>query len=257
MWFLEDRRDELFLHPIALIGFCNVVFLVCRAANIKVLRPLSNSNEYSGFLALCLPAFLHKRKIIFLPFVFLGFWFVPCSGGLISSAISCLFFLVFSSYWYVAIAGMIAGAIFLFSFSVLVDKPNVCIRLKVWQMCIQYFKKSPVMGYGLGSFFENNKWDLAFRHIDSNGKLWWQTANNEFCQMTYEMGLGFIIPCIGYLIDIYVHIKFNSIYFIAIIAVITVSFFTYPFHNPLMAMVAITWLALIERKIKRGSYEYI
>jgi len=226
---------------------------------------MSCYNGASAMLAFCFPAFLRKRWWIGLFPLALGLIFAHTFGGplAIACALTLWVFVRFRERVYKLLFVLIV-IISLFGYTKYVDKPDHSWRLKAWKFA--YFKvypQHPLFGYGLGHWkLVFKRKDVAIQTSNSTSRQWHAQAHNEPIQGLVEMGILFAVVLLGYLGSVviravrYLTVKCNHILMISLmslVAIIVVSTVFFPFHIALLAMIALTLMAILENSL-RGRY---
>jgi len=148
----------------------------------------SNPNMASGFIAMCLPAFLRKRMWVFLPVVLTALLLVNSLLGTLTAIIILSVYLSrYIKKHKVLTIGLIILAVWAWLFWSGEWKSFYRYdRLPIWKFCAEkIIPKHPVMGYGLGNSWRLWKWiqkdcvvNEAFTH-----------PHNEFINVAIEQGL--------------------------------------------------------------------
>lgn len=265
-----NNENEIFINAIAIIALCHVFFLILQTINIDpfhlskgnrhinaIAGMMTNRNEVACLLAICFPAFFYKkwRYMIWIPII--GIILAKSTGGLISIVITGFLYYTFSGYL-MAVTYLVVSIAAIILFIKYIDVPTVKQRWQIWVKIFEYFKQHWILGSGIGHL-KCVTLLKDFRFIDNAfGKLWWKTANNEFVQLTFEMGIGFVLILYGYLQNsIKRAIKHKPI--IPTIALFTILFnctWHYLFHNGVNAIMATTWLAIFERELQYKEMIY-
>ena len=145
----------------------------------------------------------------------------------------------------------------LLSYAKFVDRPDPSWRLKAWKFA--YFKvypQHPLFGYGLGHWkLIFGRKDVAAQTSSENSGQWHAQAHNEPLQGLIEMGILFAVITLGYLGSVviksirFLTVKYNHTLMLSLMSLVIIlvdSSVFFPFHIAILAMVAITWLALLE-----------
>jgi hypothetical protein len=253
LWF-PTLKVSLLLDAMVIIALANVLFLIIQQFNydprllysrIGEMPPVgltANRNEVSCLLAICAPACFRSGRRWAIPLVVAGLVMAKSFIGVLAIGCGLVFFMAMQGLYFWAALIPILG---ITAFVLFVDAPGFTARwelIKVgWTL---YWKmKHPLAGAGLGH------WAIA------SGKfipgLWWKYAHNEMFQGMFEMGLGFIVVFGGYMINVIRRFQRRAalpIMALLIILVTCTGFFT--FHIATIAAVSITWLAILEMKLK-------
>lgn len=212
---------------------------------------LTNHNEASIMIAFGAPAFLREKWWVFLPVVLVGLIMPHTFGGVVAvvcGGLVALFLYNISRVW--ALVGVLWAECAFVLYYFYVDVPDFTWRWKAWTTAIiDLYPEHWLFGTGIGH------WKVVFarpdirHHISGNSELMLQ-AHNEFVQGLFEMGVMFAVIVICYLIS--VAIRYNKkavIPVIALVVIIVESCVYHPFHIALLAMVALTWLAILENRL--------
>ena len=255
VYALKREWVHILLDAMCIIALCHVLYQIVQmcgydlifkdigVGNMKRIPGLmSNRNELSALLALCLPAFFRKKWLWFIPVIVVGFVNTQVTGGVLTAIVMVIVF-TFSFkqkwVWITGVAGCIIGGLLFYLF---VDTPDFS-RLKVWQTAWNLYKQRWIMGFGLGHF------QVVFGAslIKSLFVTPFAQAHNDLLQGVFEMGIGFAALVGGYFVSIIRRANKKAILSLAAITGIVVnSLVNFPFHVAITAMVAITWMAILQ-----------
>ena len=219
-----------------------------------------NRDAAGVFLALCLPAFFHKKRWYVIPFVFLGIAMIGTSTGFIAgvaaivvAGITCkeiaarvkiimmVIFCIIAGLWFWKIDNIkgIAG----------------CVRWTAWKHAA-WSMRSEMFGRGLGS------WKIQFpllasgdqrmgTVISENGKITMsnimQQAHNEYVQTGFELGIQSILLIYVFLITAAWAICNGGISPHAaggLVALAISCFGWHVFHIPPLALIGCAWIGI-------------
>ena len=128
-------------------------------------------------------------------------------------------------------------------------RPTIRIRFEMWGIAWDKFKQYPWLGHGIG------QWKTVLHEIyylKRETYTWHSRAHNEFIQGAVEMGIPFILICIGYVVDILRRAKKQAVLSLtALIIIIVHSMISFPFHIPCTGIIAVSWLAILEIQLRR------
>jgi len=251
MFFMGHHLDIL-LDAMCIIALANVVFVLLQLSGIWLLYQttkspvglMANPNETSALIAFCAPAFWRGKWKYALPALIIGLFCVNSFAGPLSLGCGVVVYAFLKGKIYLSL-GLVLCAVLLYG--LLIDLPGM-ERWQVWKRGLQLFKEHWVFGSGLGH------WKYIFIH-ESQAKLFdgifWKTAHNEYLQGMFEMGIGFIILVAGYFQHVVRHYKKEALIGITALVIIAVnSFVNFPFHIANTAMIAVTWMAILEIQLK-------
>ncbi len=245
-------------------------------------------NSSAAFIAFCFPAFLRGwtsikspyiwlrrdevsgwwipepiikwaelsfRWYYFIPFILLGLIMAHTFAGLLAITGAFTVFILINGtakqkclYCVVSISALVA-------FVYLVDAPDITWRWNTWKFAItKAYPQHWVFGYGLGH------WYWIFARTDVVAQTLFlvpkdiqimDPAHNEFVQGLFEMGIGFAIIVLGYIIDIVKRFRKEAVLPLSAFAsIVIVSLVFFPFHIGLLALVALTWMAILEKSLR-------
>lgn len=225
---------------------------------------MSCHNGASAMLAMTFPAFLRSTRnafgrlpftwFIFIPFLLIGLVISHTFAGPLSLVVAIIIMtLLFFKTRHMKILSFILvgtfSAIALILYIYFVDVPDTAWRLDAWKIAL--FKLYPqhwIFGSGVGHWkIVYTKAAIALR---TNNEIMAQ-AHNEFIQGLFEFGVFFPLLVIGYAVDIWRRYREAAILplmAVIIIAVNSMAFF--PFHIGLSAMMALTWMAILEVRLR-------
>jgi len=219
---------------------------------------MGNPLELAALISFCLPAFLVlKGKWIFLIAIpVVGLFIAKQFLGFVALGSGIVFYLAVAHRMYWPIIPVIITAIF---WNKYIDAPGASLRLEVWGKAISAWKQHWITGYGIG------KWK-SIMALNPNGTLKatasdgtsWLTTHNEFLQMLFELGIGSAVIFIGYAVDVARKMTRKAVIPLTALVIITVHCMAnFPFHIAPTAMIAVTWLAILNitfaKKVSVGN----
>jgi len=208
---------------------------------------MANPLELSALISFCLPAFLSVKgkRILLMLIPVAGILLAKQFLGFVSLGAGIIFYLVvvYRIYW--PVIPVILAAALWYQF---IDTPGIDFRLYVWKRAIMAWKQHWIMGSGIGH------WKAVFsKPMLIDGKRW-VTTHNDFLQMLFELGIGAAVIFIGYAGGVLR--KFTRKAVIPLTALVMVSVHcaaSFPLHIAPTAMVAVTWLAIIDITLKKET----
>jgi len=235
-----------------------------------------NPNEGSALFALCFPAFLvvgHKR---YLPMVIAGLLMIGSLGGFLAVSIGVVFYILLlrpryiikipylKSWKYVSYHTINLSKYWILSpilpiitcFLTFIHTPIMTDRWLVWTKSFEMYLTSWKWGCGLGH------WETISRELVKNNihlayteSGVWTRLHNTFLNALMEMGIGFAVVYFGYLISLFRrYTKQALIPFTALIVILVCSSTNSMFRmNAVNAMLAITWLAILQQQLMECS----
>jgi hypothetical protein len=272
LWYLVLRmlvvNSDRLMDAMVIIAIANCLLMLLQAFNLDPLyRPIrgghdlatgfmSNRNETSALLAFCLPAFFRGRWLLLLPLLLVGLVLAQSVGGILGAVTGAVFILTAQRPGSIKFVFPVA-VIVLVVFCWLVDPPGINHRLQCWLPAIAAAKKR-LLGYGLGN------WKVVTENVRLGGTRFF-TVHNEFIQGWFESGLLFFVPLIGYatrLIKRFSSCNWEadnqvnpSLPLAALIIIAVNSAVNFPFHVATTAMIAVTWLVIMEDTLQ-GSFRW-
>ena len=226
-----------------------------------------NPNEGSAMFALCFPAFLREGELrifntslpykAYLPMVILGLFMTPSFGGVAAMAAGMVFYGAMFNVWLLVPVGIGLALFWLFC-----DSPSAGARWVVWVNTLKMIFSGHITsttgqeflipfswewGCGLGHWKTvSYKLFSAKIQLLPGNDLVWTRLHNSFLNGFIEMGVGFIVVTGGYLVGQIRKYK-QVIPFTALIVIIVCCSTNSMFRmNAMNAMLAITWLAILE-----------
>lgn len=267
MWYLvlvfslKSRWKTILLDAMCVIALCNILYQVSQSfgydfiyrdiGNSSAIRTpglMSNRAEMSALLAFCLPAFFRKGWAWLIPLVIGGFINTRVFGGAAAGfAASMVYLFKFERKWigYISVVGAILGGV---AFFTLIEGSDLS-RLKAWNLAWDLYKHNWIFGFGLGH------WQIIFgdEAMRSYFTAPFAQAHNDLLQGVFEMGIGFAVLTVGYFVSIIRRINKRAILSLAAMAGIVVnSLVNFPFHIAITAMIAITWMAILENDLRKS-----
>ena len=254
--FVKDINVRFLLDAMCLIALANVAMLTMQTLGhdpLYIPRPqwagttphvglMTNPNEVSALLAFCAPAFLRGRYKWGLVAVIVGLVMAQSTGGAFALAAGLMFYeFANGRIWKPLVACGIAVVLF----SLAVDMPHLGGREATWKFALSIYPQHWLFGAGLGH------WKIVFSKIESARACYWMQAHNEFIQGLFEMGIPFAVIVAGYLISCARRFrKAALIPATAGVVIVVNSLVNFPFHIATTALLAMTWLAIYEVKLK-------
>lgn len=259
-YYVSNKNLPWILNAICLICLANIAMLCLQHMDMDpIFKPkwgthdmtvglMANQNEASAMLAFCFPAFFRRRWCWFIPVVIIGMFLPGCKGGIVTAAVSVAVWGICSGYAIYAIITSFASVFVYFWLT----PPEIGYRILAWDKGLHLYKQHWIFGSGIGHWkliFSSpqhiiHKWWFADEH--RYVPVIWKQAHNEFIQALFEMGIPFVVVISGYIQNAVRRWKKLPILTMAVVAVITNSCFNFPFHIGSTAIVAITWLGLLE-----------
>ena len=244
---------EFVMDVICVIGFAHFLATIVQSYNITsvFVGPtcglVFNPNEASALFALCFPAFLREGRKKFLPVIILSLGMITSFNGVLAVAVGgCLYVAVTISQWVILPIAIGAG-LFLF-----LDKPQVGVRYYAWKNAlISWSNDSWGIGCGVGH------WKTIAILMAENGEYLaekgtvWGRLHNTFIQNLVEMGVGSGVITLGYLTNLFRRATRKALVPVIALVVVLVCCSTNSMFrmNAFNGMMAITWLAILERTL--------
>lgn len=281
VWALDGGKGiGWVLDAICIIALANVVMLVCQYFNFDPIHYtvktkyesqqldlipnvglMSCHNGAAAMLAITFPAFLRMKRrwlgfrwVYLFPLPLLGMVIAHTFAGPLAVAISLavVVFIVVPGLKrkLLVVAGVIfLGALLLGAYANWVDVPDTGWRWNAWKFAIgKLYPQHWIFGSGIGHW--KIIYSKAIVAMRTGGDVMAQ-AHNEFVQGLFEMGIGFALILIGYLISIWKRYRPDALISVmALVAIIVNSMVFFPFHIGLSAMVALTWMAILEVQLE-------
>jgi len=229
-----------------------------------------NPNECSAMFALCFPAFLRPGKLavfgLKIPYRFLivipifGLALTPSFGGVLAVSLGMVFYCTMTVQWV-----LIPVAIGVILFLIFGDRPGAGVRWGAWSGSLEMLFTGKVVsadskeytspiswiwGCGIGHWkVIANKLYQANVHLSPLTTAVWTRLHNSFINGFVELGICFPVLVLGYLAGQVKKYK-QVIPITALIIIIGCCSVNSMFRmNAINAMIAITWLAILEYDI--------
>lgn len=233
-----------------LMATCVQFFHIPSIFTGRVVGLTANPNEGAAMFALCFPAFLRYGRVRYLPMIPVGLFMMGSFGGVLAVVAGITFYLCVVGYYVYVIPAIVLMLLFI----VFVHKPTAGMRLDAWENSFKMYLHTWKFGYGLGH------WETISRelvkaniHLSHETTRAWPRLHNTFLNALVEMGIGFAVIVSGYLIDTARKFtKDNLIPFTALIVILVCCSTNSMFRiNAINGMLAITWLAILQRGVTR------
>lgn len=259
------ENTNIIFNFICVFCFINLTFQVLQYFDINILmKPLtenwrcpgllSNVNETSAAYAFSFPVFLRPKWIWWLPALIIGFFLAGSSGGILAAAIGAVLFILFRSNGSKTFYSILAGIIAVVVIYSIIDPPGFpTSRVEVATIGLEKVSKHWLLGAGIGH------WKVLFSRPEIiyrlTNPLRYTYAHNEYLQMFFEMGIFFVLLVIGYAVSTVLKIirsvKTDDIVLgtCAVLIIALNSLYNFPFHVAPTAMLAIFWIALLDRSL--------
>ena len=257
---VQQKYIGILLHCICAFAVLNTVWLALQHTGYDPIftsvdggaaKPtgfFANRNEVGAFLAMASIAFLEPnmkwKYFIWIPLI--GLYLSVSKGAVISATCGIGIYLILSKewllFWFLSIPAIL-GTWFFWD--------NILIsynaRFEVWQRAYELMENDWLIGKGLGEW--SNIFKIEAKKTFSG--IWWTTAQNEYVTQILEMGIGFLIITIGYVLNVIRRYKGIAIIPVAILVVIlTNSSVNFLFHIPATAIWAVVALAILEVRLR-------
>lgn len=252
VYALKPRYVSILLDAMCIIALCHVayqMFQICgydfiyRARGnvgntVRTVGLMSNRNELAALLSFCLPAFFRKGWVWLIPLMIVGFFNTHVMGGILAGFVALGVFLIRYLHRWIWVS--IAVLVVLFGlYCVFLDFHIDLSRLTAWSLMWDLYKHNWLFGFGIGSF-QTIFYTPELRQFFIAP---FAQAHNDIFQGVFEMGIGFAVIFIGYLISVR---KKAIIPLAALGAIVVNSLVNFPFHIAITAMIAVTWMAILE-----------
>lgn len=264
VWYLillyclkKKENMYILLDAMCVLAVCNVLYQgvqfagydwifndIGKAEKTQLVGFMSNRNELGAVLAFCLPAFFRRRWIFAIPLILIGLIGTHCMGGVLAAGAATAVYLFWRLRRWAAITGLtvcLAGAAL---YAIYFDPHFDTSRLTAWGLMWDLYRNNWVTGYGLGSF------QTIFMGLKEHFVTPYAQAHNDLFQGIFEMGIGFAVLTAGYLISI-VRRRESILAIAAMTGIVVNSLVNFPFHVAITAMIAITWMAILEHDLRR------
>lgn len=216
------------------------------AGTVPIVGFTGNPNEAAALLAFCIPAFFRKRWSWVLLLIIPGVIVTNTSAGIACVAIAIATYALLKGGWIeylLCFYALIMAICYIIAFDGSIVPNSLKERFLAWETGYEIYKSHYLFGYGLGH------WKEIFKHLSVANQFWPQ-AHNEFVQGLFEIGISFVVCIIGYVINIakkcFKNKKDMIIPISAMAAIIANSCVNFPFHIAQTALMAITWMGIIE-----------
>ena len=206
---------------------------------------MANPLELAALIGFCFAAFidLEKRRLFLIAIPFIGLIVAKQFLGIVAVGIGLIFYFATAHRIYWTVIPVIAISLLWYRF---IDEAYPSIRLYVWKQAIMAWKQHWILGAGIGH------WKVVFSQPMKIDGCRWFTTHNEFLQMLFELGVGAAAIFVGYAVAFVRNIRKElAIPMTAIVIIVIQSAFTFPMHIAPTAMIAVTWLAILDITLKQ------
>lgn len=262
VYSLKSKWKNILLDAMCIIALCNVGYMICQglgfdpiyrdiggATKTQSVGFMANRNEIGALLAFCLPAFFRGYWQLAIPVLIIGFALTYSMGGVLSAGTVIIVFLCWYLKRWMAVTGVIACLTAISLYAIYLDPHFDLSRLTAWGLMWDLYKHNWISGFGLGSF------QTIFMGLKDHFVTPFGQAHNDLFQGVFEMGIGFAILTTGYFVSIIRRINKKAILSLAAITGIIVnSLVNFPFHVAITAMIAITWMAILEVELRDDRF---
>ena len=251
VFFTARHVPDYYLDALCVIALANTMALIVQHLPIRswyVGVPsglMSNPNETSTCLAMCLPACFRPGRTWFIPVVLTGLVLSKSFGGVLAASFGLIFFGYMQGGIVITTTLVLAGLV---GFYLFIDKPATVERLEPWQRALELYPQRWLMGCGLGH------WKVAFVELAKAGQFpqGYVRLHNTFIQGMMEMGIGFAVIVVGYLVDTIRRFNRGDVLpAMALVAIIVCSSVNSMFRmNAINAGIAVMWLGVLEASLR-------
>jgi len=199
-------------------------------------------------MAMCLPAFFRRFWWRLMPVALAGLFLSNSTGGMLAFAVGVVFWFACYGHRFWPLALSLAALV---AYTWFVDR-GIWISTSFtdrWDWVVLgwgYIEQRPLMGYGLGH------WQLVTRQLH---------AHNEFLQLVFEMGWIGGLTVIGYIASSFYRASRTivpgwdvrhglEVPLTALVIIIVSAASCWTFHIAPTALVALTWMAILEIKLR-------
>lgn len=259
-WYFFVYRfanERLLMDVICIIAFAHFLATLIQWLNIPSLFSGAvcgltfNPNEGSAMFALCFPAFLQEGRKRYLPIIFAGLVMIHSFGGTLAVTAGFIFWGCISGCYLIIIPSVIALGLFW----LYIDGPSAGARWTVWENAFNMYLPHWKWGCGLGHW-ETISQELVRANIQllPGNSFAWTRLHNTFLNGLVEMGIGFAVIVSVYIVDLLRRCSRKAIIPLTALVVILACCSTNSMFrmNAVNAMIAITWLAILEIQLKHA-----
>jgi len=241
--------SEWIMNAIAVIALLNVFFLAFQwfgstwagMINCSEMKHpiglMANKNETGALIAMAFPAFCRKRWVYLLPAVIVGLVLARTSTPVLAVGAGLVVWAGIKGHRFFPLLALLLGMILYIELwdSEYLFLDTVQARLDIWLLGYDKFFYHPLFGAGIGH------WPLATNQLH---------AHNDFWQLTFEMGVLVPVIAIGYAVNVMRRFSQEAVLpLIGVVIVAVCSFFSFTAHVATTAIVAATWMALLENSL--------
>ena len=203
-----------------------------------------NKNGMSAVMAMAVPAFMRPRRYVFVWIPLLGLILADSFGGLLAVGVG---FVAWGFLWGRGKTVVAVVFVSMALFAVFIDAPSGSSRLDTWRLGWDTYLMRPIHGWGLG------QWALVMKDVKIHG-LYFMQAHNDVLQGMFELGIGFFVLLLGWFAQTIGRIHDCDKYPVMALFIIgTNALVNFPFHVGFTAMLSVTWLAILEKKLRSSN----
>ena len=265
----NERYQKWALNLLCVIGIANAVFLIFQYFGIDPIHHrieprwsttpnycvgfMARSSGASMMLALSFIAFLRKKWCWFLPLIGIGFIIAHTFVGPLAVAVALFVYCLWSMRGLIRKTAVgVAFALLLASYAIFIDRPDTTWRWTIWKSALfEMYPQHWIMGNGIGH------WQITYANPQITKRTYLHRAaqaHSDPIQGLFEMGIFFPVIVCGYFINIYRRYRPEALYsLLAFIIIGVCSLVFFPFHVVPLAMVSLTWMALLQVKLAKNN----
>lgn len=282
---LTVKDTAYLLNAICVIGIINVVFAAFQIADIDPYRIVTfgaiksewtygppglmgNRSLLSSLIAFTLPAFLRPRWIWLVWVVPVGLVLAKSTNGALASMVGIFAFVLISTkgsenrpYWLVggAVYALAGCAVFVYlvdpigsaTLASRFNTRNLGGKVERILASWEFYKKAWFFGSGVGHY----------KLIMVNLTERWKTTVQMHCdvlQLVFETGIFSVAIMCGYLLDVYKRFDRRSILpTMALVIIVVNASVNFPFHVATTAIMAVTWMAILEIQLRAPKEKWM
>ena len=263
---LTSKGITIIYNTIAVVVLLNIVWMVLQKLQIDFLyfpkigyegTPIGvygNTNNSGALIALGLPVFFRKWWYLGLIPCFFGLWLSNAFVSIVGAGVGIMAYTWLTESKMVLLTAFYVIVTIIVGYSITFEKPanfkDGNLRIPFWTVIYDEISKSPIKGYGVGSF--RHLFPKMYAYRGGRGACFYK-AHNDYAEMVFNIGYTGLLLFLGFIFSKLIKfIKGGKTYygvmaFVGIVIAMTVSAGHYMIHSTLVLM-PLLYLSILNNK---------